>query len=99
MTAKALDPCGTPRSESDRRNFVENVYREFENKHFKMPGRKALTKHNLSPEEEKRLGQLFDQLDINRDGKIDIRDLSGALHQLRVPQVPGQAQVSKQKGF
>ena len=54
----------------------------------------ALAKHNLSLEDEQRIGDLFNRLDVNKDGKLDIRDLSKALHELRVPQVPGQAQVN-----
>ena len=50
--------------------------------------------HNLSPEDETRISDLFNRLDVNQDGKIDINDLTLALHQMQVPQVPGQAQVS-----
>ena len=50
--------------------------------------------YNLSVEEQKRIATLFNQLDINQDGRIDINDLTAALHQLQVPQVPGQAQVT-----
>lgn len=48
---------------------------------------------SLDADEEKRLGDLFSKLDVNGDGKIDLRDLSEALLQLRVPQIPGQAEV------
>jgi len=47
----------------------------------------------LDATEEKRLSELFAKLDVNKDGKIDIHDLSEALQQLRVPQIPGQAEV------
>lgn len=47
---------------------------------------------SLDADEEKRLGDLFSKLDVNGDGKIDLRDLSEALLQLRVPQIPGQAE-------
>lgn len=50
--------------------------------------------HNLSPEEEQRLSGLFNRLDVNKDGRIDIHDLSEALNSMQVPQVPGQAQVN-----
>ena len=49
----------------------------------------------LSPEEEKRLADLFNRIDINKDGKIDISDLTTALHYMQVPQFPGQAQVQE----
>lgn len=44
-------------------------------------------------EEEERLGSLFHQLDVNGDGRIDVRDLSEALKRLSRPQVPGAAEV------
>ena len=49
--------------------------------------------HNISQEEEERLSELFNRLDVNKDGRIDIHDLSEALNSMQVPQVPGQAQV------
>ena len=49
--------------------------------------------HHLSEEEEERLGKLFNELDLNKDGRICVDDLSRALHKLQIPQVPGQAQV------
>lgn len=47
---------------------------------------------NMSPEEKNRLSGLFNRLDVNKDGRIDIDDLSKALHSMQVPQVPGHAQ-------
>jgi len=53
--------------------------------------------HSISEADERRLEELFRKLDVNRDGRIDIHDLSEALHRLKVPQLPGHAQVcSKQ---
>ena len=49
--------------------------------------------HDLSPEEEKRLSELFDRLDVDKDGRIDVNDLTEALHLLEIPVIPGQAQV------
>ena len=43
--------------------------------------------------DEHRLEELFRKLDVNRDGRIDIHDLSEALLRLKVPQLPGHAQV------
>ena len=48
----------------------------------------------FSDEEERRLLVLFNQLDVNRDGRIDVNDLSKALQQLQIPHVPGHAQVT-----
>jgi len=45
------------------------------------------------PADELRLEELFRKLDVNGDGRIDIHDLSEALHRLKVPQLPGHAQV------
>ncbi|XP_014788605.1 calcium-binding mitochondrial carrier protein SCaMC-2 [Octopus bimaculoides] len=50
------------------------------------------THHELSREEKEKLSALFNRLDVNKDGSIDIHDLSAALSQMEVPQVPGQAQ-------
>lgn len=44
-------------------------------------------------EEEERLGSLFNQLDVNGDGRIDARDLSEGLKRLKLPEVPGGAEV------
>ena len=49
--------------------------------------------HHLSNEETQRMSELFNKLDINKDGKIDITDLSKSLQQMDVWQVPGHAQV------
>jgi len=43
--------------------------------------------------DELRLEELFRKLDVNGDGRIDIHDLSEALRRLKVPQLPGHAQV------
>ena len=51
--------------------------------------------HDIAPEEEQQLRNLFKKLDINKDGVIDIDDLTEALQTLKVPQLPGQAEVRK----
>ncbi|KAK3087277.1 hypothetical protein FSP39_003967 [Pinctada imbricata] len=51
-----------------------------------MPEEKAMSK-----EEEKKLNELFNKLDVNKDGKIDMHDLTQALSDMRVPQLPGHA--------
>ncbi|XP_064649161.1 calcium-binding mitochondrial carrier protein SCaMC-2-like isoform X2 [Lineus longissimus] len=52
----------------------------------------AITKLDIPKEEEERLRKLFERLDVDKDGKISVDDLDKSLHQLGVPQVPGQAQ-------
>lgn len=46
----------------------------------------------LNPMETAKLKELFNKIDKNRDGKIDIIDLSTALSELKVAQLPGHAQ-------
>lgn len=46
----------------------------------------------LSEDEEKKLHDLFLQLDVNKDGTIDVNDLTRAMKEMNVPQVPGHAQ-------
>jgi Ca2+-binding EF-hand superfamily protein len=55
---------------------------------------RVITKLDISKEEEERLQKLFERLDVDKDGKISVDDLDKSLHQLGVPQVPGQAQVT-----
>ena len=47
----------------------------------------------LSVEDRERIRCLFNRLDINKDVRVDIKDLTEGLQQLRIPTVPGQAQV------
>jgi len=54
----------------------------------------ATSDHRRSPADEARFCDLFKKLDVNGDGRIDIHDLSEALHRLSVPQLPDHAQVS-----
>ncbi|PVD21912.1 hypothetical protein C0Q70_17715 [Pomacea canaliculata] len=46
----------------------------------------------MSSEENKKLHDLFEQLDVNKDGRIDIDDLTHAMASMQVPQIPGHAQ-------
>jgi Ca2+-binding EF-hand superfamily protein len=48
----------------------------------------------LSESEERRLSSLFNRLDVNHDGLIDVNDLSKALQKFHIPQLCGQAQVT-----
>ena len=52
---------------------------------------------DMSKEEEKKLNELFNKLDVNKDGQIDIHDLTQALSDMQVPQLPGHAKVKFQK--
>ncbi|VDO43540.1 unnamed protein product [Onchocerca flexuosa] len=46
-----------------------------------------LNMHGISEEKERRLRELYERLDMNKDGTIDIRDLTNALKQ-RAPHIP-----------
>lgn len=50
--------------------------------------------HAMTPEQEKHYSELFDQLDVDGDGRIDTKDLKEGLIRMGVPQVPGHAQVN-----
>ncbi|VDN02680.1 unnamed protein product [Thelazia callipaeda] len=43
--------------------------------------------HEISEEKEKHLRELYDRLDVNKDGTVDIRDLTNAL-KLKAPHIP-----------
>ncbi len=59
-----------------------------------IPGFQSVSdKHDLSPEEEERYGELFRKLDVDGDGRIDVDDLQVGLQRLGVHTVPGHAQV------
>ena len=45
--------------------------------------------------DEDRIAKLFNDLDTNQDGKIDITELSEGLKRLGVKHIPGSAEVCK----
>ena len=45
--------------------------------------------------DEDRIAKLFKELDANKDGKIDINELSEGLKRLGVKHIPGSAEVCK----
>ncbi|XP_042858342.1 calcium-binding mitochondrial carrier protein SCaMC-3-like isoform X1 [Penaeus japonicus] len=53
--------------------------------------------YEFPSDEEDRLGDLFKQLDVNGDGRIDVHDLSEGLKKLNIPQVPGYAELLIQR--
>ncbi|XP_071821145.1 calcium-binding mitochondrial carrier protein SCaMC-2-like isoform X2 [Apostichopus japonicus] len=53
--------------------------------------------HTLTPEQEEHYSELFDQLDVDGDGRIDAKDLKEGLIRMGVPQVPGHAQKFMKK--
>ncbi|KAA0203021.1 hypothetical protein HAZT_HAZT004403 [Hyalella azteca] len=53
--------------------------------------------YELSTEDEDRLGDLFQKLDTNGDGKIDVGDLSKGLKMLNLPYFPGHMEEIIQK--
>lgn len=40
-----------------------------------------------------KIEELFRQLDTNKDGRVDVKELTEGLGKLGVPTIPGQAQV------
>ena len=40
-----------------------------------------------------KIEELFRQLDTNKDGRVDVKELTEGLSKLEVPTIPGQAQV------
>lgn len=51
------------------------------------------TKH--SKEDEERFARLFEQLDRNRDGKLDLQELREGIERLGLPSESGTAQVGR----
>ena len=48
----------------------------------------------VSPEKEAYYRKIFDQLDVDKDGQINVAELKQAYGQLGLLHVPGQAEVS-----
>ena len=43
--------------------------------------------------DEERIEELFEKLDVNQDGRLDINELSDGLHRLKIHRSPEQAEV------
>ena len=50
--------------------------------------------YELPVEREERLERLFHELDQNRDGRIDVEELSAGLKRLNIPFKPGDVEVT-----
>ena len=48
----------------------------------------------ICPEKEEQYKALFDRLDVDKDGRVDVNELKQAFMDMRLPQVPGQAEVN-----
>ena len=57
------------------------------------------TKHHYSQEDEERFARLFEQLDRNRDGKLDLQELREGIERLGLPSKTGTAQVDRSRAI
>ena len=48
---------------------------------------------DITPEKESYYRQIFHQLDVDKDGQIDVAELKQAYSKMGMRQVPGQAEV------
>ena len=49
--------------------------------------------------DEDRIAKLFNDLDVNQDGRIDVKELSNGLKRMGIKHIPGQAEVMYQIGL
>ena len=58
-----------------------------------MSAAKGIEGHVMSAEENQKLHEVFKSLDLNQDGRIDMDDLTRALSDKNLPQIPDHAKV------
>ena len=68
----------------------DNDEHEHEDKCINSEGCGAFTGYKF---DEERIEELFQKLDVNRDGRLDINELSDGLHRLKIHREPEQAEV------
>jgi len=54
----------------------------------------AFNSIELTPEKEAYYRQIFHQLDVDKDGQVDVSELKQAYSEMGLLQLPGQAEVS-----
>lgn len=54
---------------------------------------KAGAATNITPAKEEYYRKIFNQLDVDNDGRVDVKELEQAYREMGLLQIPGQAEV------